>query len=49
MAQTSNPLPAVNTVDYYGYNKIIDNIADRGFGPLVLKAEKYINLVTVPK
>jgi len=50
MAQTNEKLPNLNTVDYYGYRKITDDIkTTRAFKPAVLKAEKYINLITVKK
>jgi hypothetical protein len=50
MAQTGDKLPFLQTVDYYGYRKIIEDIKKtRAFGPAVLKAEKYVNLITIKK
>lgn len=50
MAQTGKPFPHINTVDYYGSKKIIDDISSyRGFVPSVRKAEKYINVWAKPR
>lgn len=50
MAKVGKPFPKLNTVDYYGYNKITDKLStSRGFGPAVSKAEKHINVLTMPK
>ena len=53
-AQTKEKFTPLNTVNYYGYDKITDNLEtildkSRGFIPMVQKAEKYMHLVTIPK
>ncbi len=49
MAQTT-PFPELQTVDYFGYNKIINTLEQtRAFGVKGLKAEKYINILTIKK